>query len=650
MTEIKFYKEIEEEKLEFAVIICRMDNKWLLCKHKNRNIYEFPGGKREPGENISETAKREFFEETGASKFELFPITIYSMFDAQIGAEKFGMLYYGNVFEIQQLPEMEMEEICLFEELPRELRYPQIYRELIEKISSVENLFNNPTQYLNEIKNKIIIPRERQVRHTKKSIAVIFLTRYCSAECGFCIYKSKDKKDNCEKMENEFTREGCEKCIEFINSANIGYLLIAGGGEPFEKEEYIYELIEKSKAERIVIATNAFWGKDYINAQKIINRIQTILNNKENKVELVLRISIDRWHLRAIKEESISNIVNIFRKEIKNADNFKLEFHTILRDNTLAELAQKWNASIVIQETQKCISDNNIVSKNSKKRGVLEFEEGYSIKIGFAKLFYPNLLVNINSNNEINKKASDTFYEDILNNQEGNLSTVDIDGNSYGLDILINFNGNTSTWGNYQLENIPNIYRNDYSEIMDKLYNDIISYSYINMPLEERENIVRECNEVAVKRSALINVRDYSGAYLLYEDKTALYYAIRIIQKYIAEGKINQENLNGFSTELKNYINLTKDLLLELHNKANYSIIEQMIHNNITSLEEWGDTFFLIEKGHFCVDDISMKKGLEFCNKNSGRNLTVDDIINYNIKDRYDRLIERMTYLPKNDV
>ena len=81
MAEIKFYKEIEEKKLEFAVIICKKDNKWILCKHKKRNVYEFPGGKREEGESIYETAKRELFEETGASNFELFPMTSKSRYD-----------------------------------------------------------------------------------------------------------------------------------------------------------------------------------------------------------------------------------------------------------------------------------------------------------------------------------------------------------------------------------------------------------------------------------------------------------------------------------------------------------------------------------------------------------------------------------------
>lgn len=60
MVEVKFYDNVADEFLKFAVIISKTDNKWVFCKHKERETYEIPGGHREPGESILETAKENY--------------------------------------------------------------------------------------------------------------------------------------------------------------------------------------------------------------------------------------------------------------------------------------------------------------------------------------------------------------------------------------------------------------------------------------------------------------------------------------------------------------------------------------------------------------------------------------------------------------
>ena len=58
MLEVKFYDSVDDSLLKFAVIISQSNGKWVFCKHKERDTYEVPGGHREAGENIVETAKR----------------------------------------------------------------------------------------------------------------------------------------------------------------------------------------------------------------------------------------------------------------------------------------------------------------------------------------------------------------------------------------------------------------------------------------------------------------------------------------------------------------------------------------------------------------------------------------------------------------
>ncbi len=141
MLEVRFYEEVEDSLLQFAVIFAKADGKWVFCKHKNRDTYEAPGGHREPGENILDTARRELFEETGAVDYDLKQIGIYSVIRKKEGADadevSYGMLYYAAIKEFGVLPDYEIEKIIIQEELPEAWTYPLIQPKLIEKVQQM---------------------------------------------------------------------------------------------------------------------------------------------------------------------------------------------------------------------------------------------------------------------------------------------------------------------------------------------------------------------------------------------------------------------------------------------------------------------------------------------------------------------------------
>ena len=135
MIKIDFYETVPDNLLKFAVIVSIYKNHWVFCKHRERNTYECPGGHREPNENICDTAKRELWEETGAIKYELSPVCVYSVNNGQ--QQTFGMLYFADIFEFEQLPELEIEKVELFKELPAAWTYPDIQPKLINKIKEI---------------------------------------------------------------------------------------------------------------------------------------------------------------------------------------------------------------------------------------------------------------------------------------------------------------------------------------------------------------------------------------------------------------------------------------------------------------------------------------------------------------------------------
>ena len=135
MLEVKFYDNVADELLKFAVIISKHNGKWVFCKHKERDTYEVPGGHREPNESIVETAKRELSEETGALHFDIFPVCVYSVTGKnrvnQTGEETYGMLFFANIETFESELHSEMESVSLFDDLPTEWTYPLIQPLLI---------------------------------------------------------------------------------------------------------------------------------------------------------------------------------------------------------------------------------------------------------------------------------------------------------------------------------------------------------------------------------------------------------------------------------------------------------------------------------------------------------------------------------------
>lgn len=135
MTEVRFYDEVADELLKFAVIVTAHHGKWVFCKHRNRDVYEIPGGHRETGEEILAAAKRELYEETGAVEYEMKPVCVYSVTapDNFHGEETFGMLYFAEVEVFERELHFEIEKIELFDEPPSRWRFPEIQPRLLEE-------------------------------------------------------------------------------------------------------------------------------------------------------------------------------------------------------------------------------------------------------------------------------------------------------------------------------------------------------------------------------------------------------------------------------------------------------------------------------------------------------------------------------------
>lgn len=125
---VDFYglKEVPLSRMEYVVVMARHKGRWIFVQHRDRTTWEIPGGRIEAEESFVDAAARELMEESGAVKFALFPIEIYSVTRTP-GEVSYGVLFFADVHELGPMPEgyeMARQELAL--ELPEQLTYPEV--------------------------------------------------------------------------------------------------------------------------------------------------------------------------------------------------------------------------------------------------------------------------------------------------------------------------------------------------------------------------------------------------------------------------------------------------------------------------------------------------------------------------------------------
>ena len=209
--EVKFYDTVNDELLKFAVIISQSNGKWVFCKHKERDTYEVPGGHREAGEDIFETAKRELQEETGAIKFEIKPICVYSVTGKtrvnDTGEETFGLLCFAEITEFAKELHSEMEKVVLMNELPENWTYPLIQPKLIEKYLQIEK----------QSYSRIQMVAKQTIEYIKKIIKpgmnLLEIRKFCEEK----LLELRQKHKSDEKLYNRANVYcGCYKIKTFV--------------------------------------------------------------------------------------------------------------------------------------------------------------------------------------------------------------------------------------------------------------------------------------------------------------------------------------------------------------------------------------------------------------------------------------------------
>lgn len=444
------------------------------------------------------------------------------------------------------------------------------------------------------------------------------------------------------------TEDGVNKFIQFANNVNLGYLLISGGGEPMMERKSILKMIEGVESERIVIVTSAHWAKTQDSAERYLRDIKYALNKRQSETSLTIRVSVDMEHMATLTLDPIINLIHLFYEKYSSIPQLELQIHSLdgdpAVDSLLDRLKEKFAKISRHSVNEQRISDGKNALKIVPKQEIIQFND-LKIKVGYAKIFYSNLKVNINDYDTV-KRNTEVYQRDLFESEDGNSSIVTNKLGLAGLDFWINYNNNVTTWGNQYLDNLFNLYVDSTETVINGTLTDPAALSFIEKGAIYRDQIISEANEIAVKRSKAVNIRDYTGALMFDEARTRLYYTIRVLQDYIAEKRINDFRIQNLSDELQAILVLNKDILIDAYNNSSYTIVEETMqngfnHDYIMDILEW------IKLGHYKLKNETIQKLMNFYNQNVSAENQINDIsnLNHNFKMQIVRMTEHLTHI-----
>jgi hypothetical protein len=212
----------------------------------------------------------------------------------------------------------------------------------------------------------------------------IHLSELCPVACEHCMYSSDLER---KSFKDSLDPDELESAIEFINSTHSEKLNITGGGEPFLKVPSILRILETVQVPRIEIVTAGYWAKTQLAAKRMIARLSAAGRRNPLQPEILLRLSIDRYHLNAPKPVLIEHYGNIARAWAEEPGDMSLGFRGIQpdRDHVDRLLAEEvggelvtvddWNRRLVMPNGRSAPITFNVFRASGKAGRLAERSE-----------------------------------------------------------------------------------------------------------------------------------------------------------------------------------------------------------------------------------------------------------------------------------
>jgi|GEM_PF-1344894 len=467
----------------------------------------------------------------------------------------------------------------------------EVHEKVDEDSLLASAVFRNPRLFRQLALDTVRVPGKEN--YDGKSFVCVWPTKFCPVGCDCCFFSSP-AKDAPYGKENTITDgDGSDRLIQFLEDANVGELVVAGGGEPFLRKEFMYKIAREAKADKIFFTTSGYWAKSPEKARELLAKMYEEFSKNPHGSNVDFRVSLDKFHAAKLSPdgslEYVMNLIQIFRESYsdKREKGFTLGFHSMEGDETMEDVLKKLP---VVKRERKNI-----------KTEVITLSDGFSFEIRWKRLFYSDASMSMNDTEAV-ERNTEIFDHDISSEHGGNMSVVFNPGDQpKGLDWLIHYDGTALSWGAGVIDNEQSIYTHSYAELVKSAKNDPVSLRFLERGNDDRNAIIGEVNPRAVARSKAINLRDFYSRIILEEDQTKLYLTIRTLQLYLSEGRIGEEDIKQWPQVIQDLVKMPIEKLQEGYIRGGYNIVRQYLDNPNVSIDDLVHLYRLVCRGHYDV-------------------------------------------------
>ncbi len=430
------------------------------------------------------------------------------------------------------------------------------------------------------------------------NVFYMWLNKSCPVGCEFCFFRSPAKEK--KSPDTEITDEGIDKLVQFSLDGTLDKFVVSGGGEPFQKRKKVYELAKRIKTDLFVIVTSGFWSRTESSTNHCLSEL--LENAKQNPYQptTVVRLSLDQGHLEKLSKGEgfryVKNIIDWFSKNAPDDPKFKFLIHTMEGDKTVEELLAELEIAEKVDKGEHLTRSSQVRLKNGLKFG-----------IEYSQIFDSNPHVDIHDAERVGQN-NQTFRDFITYRRKGNMSIQFHGDDPKGVYYLLLYDGTTIIWGATSPDIETSIYEDGYQQMMKKNVDDVLTLANLEKGPCHMQDIVSEVNPTAVSRAVGVGLRDFYARLLWEEDTTRLYASVRVLQEYVAEGRIKNDEIQKWPQQLQALVSLDKEKLQKVCLESPYTIVQQYLADPNVSAEKLTALYRLVALGHYAMTPEKMRE------------------------------------------